>query len=47
MINNELIQELQNDKEFNDCLEKMQEEVFLVLAKNGLNPSWFVNFEVK
>lgn len=47
MINNELIQEFQNDKELNDCLEKMREEVFLVLAKNGLKPSWFINFEVK
>lgn len=41
------IQEFQNYKELNDCLEKMREEVFLVLAENGLNPSWFVNFEVK
>ena len=47
MTNNEQIQELLNDKELNDCLEKMREEVSLVLAKYGLEPSRFVNFEAK
>lgn len=41
------IQEFQNDKELNDYLKEWQERISLIMAKYGLKPSWFINFEVK